>query len=725
MPRLLASAAMLCGAPGAQAACQAGTPNAQLAESTPSVDFVDAGDGTVTHLATGLGWKRCAQGQTLSGAVCSGEASTLGWQAALAQAVADRTAAYDDWRLPTARELQSITETCGHGPALNTRVFPASGTGAYWSATSYTGVPSEAWALEFGAGHLGHESKNARYAVRLVRGGQWADAFDRLAPDTHPNAFAFAAQADVPVASARTSNAIAVAGINTPVAVRVQNGEYRVGTGAWTSAPATVAPGEVLTLRHTSSAAYAGTIETTLTLGDVSASFRSTTLRAPETTPTLTTLASSGDARVVNAGESVRVTNAGAGGSMLTLVGTGSTRVDLGGAALVLQSTGRVQLTVLGLADGSLALKASQGRIGLSSTQAQQTLALAGGRKVLSRGSDSRVVAEYRNGLLWRLYVQAGELALPNPAAGAAALPLWAGEVAEFDGAEQLAARFLGTATGDGQGDALLLDAPLQVPEGVPRLAGMPERQRLAGSALDLEQQVLGALAGEGLQALRQDARGVMRVTDGSGNTLGVWPLGRIALAEDEAGAAPRVSMHPDGSARLRVGGFVLHLAPSVLQPQQLAQAVLSSQADSAVRVQEGGVWVVSQSGRPVTVFRPAWSVSPLLRQSADAAPVFGSDGTGAISFTDSSGQHSTLQPAPADLARLLAAARTLDAAASVSVALDGKALLTLGGAVYTLAPQYTLVDVPAERADAPFWLHNGTVYVPVGDGRAQGFALQ
>lgn len=724
VPGLMVCAALLGAAPGAQAACQAPTPNALLPESTPTHDFVDHGDGTVTHLVTGLTWKRCAQGQTASATGCTGEPTQLGWQAALAQAVAERAAASDDWRVPTARELQSIVETCGHAPAINATVFPASGTGAYWSATNDEGVWADAWVLRLDAGRLDHDGKTARHAVRLVRGGQALDAFDRLAPDTHPNAFAFVDQTGVPVASERTSNTITVTGINTPVGIRVQSGEYRVGNGAWTSAPGTVNPGDVVGVRHTSSAAFAGATHTTLTVGDVSDTFSTTTLQAPTNTATTPTLSSSGAALVVNAGDSVRVTDNQSGGSVLTLVGTGVTSVEINGAVLKLASTGSLSLTVVRSADGTLTLKARQGRVVLTSTRARQTMVLAGGQKVLSGASDCRVVAEYRSGALWRLYVEAGELAVPNPASGGATAPLWAGEVAELDGAERVTARYLGTATGEGQGDNVLVDAALSVPAGVPHLAGVPERQRAAGSARDLEQQVLSVLATQGLLATRQDAHGVMRVTDSSGNTLGVWPLGHIAIAQDEGAAARAVSMNPDGSARLQVGGFVLDLAPSVLQPLQLAQAATGAQADSSVRVQEGGIWVVSQSGKPATVFRPAWFVSPLVRQSADGAPVFGSDGSGAISFTDSSGQHSTLEPAPANRARLLAAATTLDPSASVRVALNGQAVLSLGGALYTLTPQYALVEVPADKLDAPFWFGNGLLYVPIGDGRAQGFVM-
>jgi hypothetical protein len=60
--------------------------------------FVDNNDGTVTDKATGLTWMQ----------VDSGRAMT--WQEGLAYAEKLEYAGYDDWRLPNAKELQSIVD---------------------------------------------------------------------------------------------------------------------------------------------------------------------------------------------------------------------------------------------------------------------------------------------------------------------------------------------------------------------------------------------------------------------------------------------------------------------------------------------------------------------------------------------------------------------------------------------------------------------------------------
>lgn len=62
-------------------------------------DFQDNGDGTITNRATGLMWSQADSGRDMN------------WEAALAYAQArnsEKYLGYTDWRLPSAKELQSI-----------------------------------------------------------------------------------------------------------------------------------------------------------------------------------------------------------------------------------------------------------------------------------------------------------------------------------------------------------------------------------------------------------------------------------------------------------------------------------------------------------------------------------------------------------------------------------------------------------------------------------------
>ena len=75
----------------AQGACTAANPNTSVVEATPTADFTDNGDGTVTHALTGLIWDRCSVGQAWNGTDCTGggsaTASTMTWAGALTAAV--------------------------------------------------------------------------------------------------------------------------------------------------------------------------------------------------------------------------------------------------------------------------------------------------------------------------------------------------------------------------------------------------------------------------------------------------------------------------------------------------------------------------------------------------------------------------------------------------------------------------------------------------------------
>ncbi len=156
--------------PGA-ALCAAGNPNPDVLPATPDSDFTPHGDGTVTHLATGLMWKECVEGK--SGVDCAtGTASFLDWAEALQSAVAANAAAFgghDDWRLPNQQELLSIVETCGRFPTINQNAFPGTPSVALWSSTTYARTPVAAHEIEFNDGSTNTTHKDGNLHARLVR----------------------------------------------------------------------------------------------------------------------------------------------------------------------------------------------------------------------------------------------------------------------------------------------------------------------------------------------------------------------------------------------------------------------------------------------------------------------------------------------------------------------------------------------------------------------------
>lgn len=150
-------------------------PLAQAA-TTPTADFTDNGDGTVTHKTTGLTWKRCAEGMTWTGSTCSGTAQTYSWSQ-----LNDLSAG--GWRLPRIDELVTIVESENFAPAINTSIFPNTPQSSFWSASTYAGDSTNAWFVNFKDGSNGTWlTRIPKYSVRLVRGGQSIDSSGLYTP---------------------------------------------------------------------------------------------------------------------------------------------------------------------------------------------------------------------------------------------------------------------------------------------------------------------------------------------------------------------------------------------------------------------------------------------------------------------------------------------------------------------------------------------------------------
>ena len=142
--------------------------------SSPTQRFQDHGDGTVTDVELQLMWMRCSSGQQQSGARCSGAAGRYEWADArrLADTInRDGNAFFNDWRLPSVRELATISERRCSNPRINLAVFPETPAAAYWSSTLRPSQPgiSTPFTLDFGAGGVQFADAQERMHVRLVR----------------------------------------------------------------------------------------------------------------------------------------------------------------------------------------------------------------------------------------------------------------------------------------------------------------------------------------------------------------------------------------------------------------------------------------------------------------------------------------------------------------------------------------------------------------------------
>ena len=149
---------------------------ADLYQTAAPERFQSSNDGSVTDNITGLMWRKCVLG--LSGNECTdGKALALSWDDGAAAALSDRTAGFDNWRLPNIKELASLLEYSCVSPALNTTLFPNPGrflTEAnrqeytVWSSTPYYDSGAVRY-IDFSNGADNSRNRSSKELIRLVR----------------------------------------------------------------------------------------------------------------------------------------------------------------------------------------------------------------------------------------------------------------------------------------------------------------------------------------------------------------------------------------------------------------------------------------------------------------------------------------------------------------------------------------------------------------------------
>lgn len=136
--------------------------------------FIDNGDGTVTDACTDLVWQKKTadvdgDGQVTPWSVRADTPDKVTWQGALQYCEDLELAGYRDWRLPNARELESIVDYGRRNPSMD----PAFETelAYYWSSSSAALHSELAWSVAFydcSSVYQGHKEDD-RCFVRAVR----------------------------------------------------------------------------------------------------------------------------------------------------------------------------------------------------------------------------------------------------------------------------------------------------------------------------------------------------------------------------------------------------------------------------------------------------------------------------------------------------------------------------------------------------------------------------
>ena len=129
--------------------------------------FTDNGDGTISDAATGLMWVKdpiAAPGAPFN--------ATMNWADAITNCEGLDFAEHTDWRLPNAKELQSIVDYGTSRPAIDGTYFPNTQSDIYWSSTTDAGSSGYAWYVYFSYGYVSGYNKASSYYVRAVRLGK-------------------------------------------------------------------------------------------------------------------------------------------------------------------------------------------------------------------------------------------------------------------------------------------------------------------------------------------------------------------------------------------------------------------------------------------------------------------------------------------------------------------------------------------------------------------------
>jgi hypothetical protein len=120
-------------------------------------DYQDNGNGTITDVKSGLIWQKGEQGK-------------MRWEVARRHCAMMKLAGFNDWRMPSKKELLTLVERNMFNPCIDRRYFSDAKPVEYWTISQGTlSAGSAAWLVNFGYGDTRFFNKSNEYAVRCVR----------------------------------------------------------------------------------------------------------------------------------------------------------------------------------------------------------------------------------------------------------------------------------------------------------------------------------------------------------------------------------------------------------------------------------------------------------------------------------------------------------------------------------------------------------------------------
>lgn len=86
---------------------------------------------------------------------------------------------YNDWRMPTLKELLTLVDYSTHSPASHFDTMSS----VYWTATKCVSTISDVWGINFSNGTVNLYDKDEEFYIRYVRDGdnglEWSQTMSR------------------------------------------------------------------------------------------------------------------------------------------------------------------------------------------------------------------------------------------------------------------------------------------------------------------------------------------------------------------------------------------------------------------------------------------------------------------------------------------------------------------------------------------------------------------
>jgi hypothetical protein len=114
---------------------------------------------------------------TANGGICFASGSGCDTEKYVADVNAAGLCGFNDWRMPTIKELRGIAHLGPYNPAIDTTYFPNTNSSWFWSGSSLAGYSWWSWQVHFNNGAASYGWTDDSYYVRLVRGGQSFNSF--------------------------------------------------------------------------------------------------------------------------------------------------------------------------------------------------------------------------------------------------------------------------------------------------------------------------------------------------------------------------------------------------------------------------------------------------------------------------------------------------------------------------------------------------------------------